>query len=148
MLHFQLDPHSGVPVYRQLMDQVKHYLTSETLKPGDQLPSIRQFAKALSVNPTTIVKAFTELQHAGLIVMKHGKGVFIADSVPARPRAELEEALRRLTRQLAVEATQLGASPELVFRFLRDEMKKLSSRDDRPAPKFGRGKRAASVVTG
>ena len=79
MLHIQIDPHSGIPVYRQVMDQVKYYAASGTLKVGAQLPSIRELSKALSVNPTTVVKAYTELQHEGVIEMKQGKGAFLAE---------------------------------------------------------------------
>ena len=62
-LHFQIDPRSGLPVYRQLMDQIKYYVASGGLRSGDQLPSIRDLATRASVNPTTVVKCYTELQH-------------------------------------------------------------------------------------
>ena len=55
MLHFQINPHSGVPVYRQMIDQVKYYVASDALKAGDQLPSIRELAQSLAINPTTVV---------------------------------------------------------------------------------------------
>ena len=55
MLHLQVDPHSGVPVYRQMMDQVKYYIASGVLRPGAQLPSVRELAQFLRVNPTTVV---------------------------------------------------------------------------------------------
>ena len=80
MLYIKINPHSGVPVYRQVMDQIRYYVGSGTLKPGARLPSIRELARALAVNPTTVVKAYTELQHAGIIDMKHGKGAFLTDS--------------------------------------------------------------------
>jgi GntR family transcriptional regulator len=126
MLHLQIDPHSGVPVYRQMMEQVRYYLASGLLKPGDRLPSIREMAKALSVNPTTVVKAYTELEHGGIIERKHGKGVFIAKGIKPLPRKEVEAALRRQARQLAVEASQLGASAELVLRLLKQEIEALN----------------------
>jgi len=122
MLHLQIDPHSGVPVYRQVMDQVKYYAASGALKAGDQLPSIRECARALSVNPTTVVKAYTELQHEGVIEMVQGKGAFVAEPPPAMSRREQDRALRPLARQLAVEAAQMGAPAELVLDLLRAEM--------------------------
>jgi GntR family transcriptional regulator len=85
MLHFQLSIHSGVPVYRQLMDQIRHYVASGVLAPGDQLPSIRELARFLAVNPTTIVKAYGELAHDGVIEIRHGRGAFVAESLPAWP---------------------------------------------------------------
>jgi GntR family transcriptional regulator len=127
MLHLQINPHSGVPVYRQVMDQVKYYVASGTLRPGDALPSIRELAQALSVNPTTIVKAYNELRHEDVVEMQHGKGVFVAESAGRMTEAEMRRALRRLARQLAVEAVQMGADPELVRQLVEEEMKGMSN---------------------
>jgi GntR family transcriptional regulator len=127
MLHLQIDPHSGVPVYRQVMDQVKYYVASGTLRPGDALPSIRELAQALSVNPTTIVRAYNELRHEDVVEMQHGKGVFVAESAGRMTEAEIRRALRRLARQLAVEAVQMGAEPELVRQLVDEEMKGMSN---------------------
>ena len=126
MLHLQVDPHSGVPVYRQVMDQLKYYIASGALKPGDQIPSIRDLAKSLHVNPTTVVKAYTELEHEGAIEMRHGKGAFVAASAPRMSDADRTAALHRLARQLAIEASQMGADPGLVLRIVDEELQSLS----------------------
>ena len=122
MLHIQIDAHSGVPVYRQVMDQIKYYAASGALAAGAQLPSIRELAKLLSVNPTTVVKAYTELQHAGIIAMKHGKGAFVAERNATLTHAERRKVLERLTRQMTVEARQVGASAELVRRIVDEQL--------------------------
>lgn len=119
MLHFQLDIQSGVPVYRQLMDQIRYYVASGTLAPGDQLPSIRELAKNLTVNPTTIVKAYGELDHEGVVELRHGRGVFIAASPPAWPEEQRRERLDALSNQLSVEARQMGASDGEVLDSIR-----------------------------
>ena len=121
-LHLQIDPHSGVPVYRQMMDQIRYYLASGTLAPGDQLPSIRELAQRLSINPTTVVKAYSELQHAEVIEMRHGKGVFVSERAVRMSDREREKALRRLARQLAVEAAQMNAASALVLRLVEEEL--------------------------
>ncbi len=121
-LHLQIDPHSGIPVYRQMMDQVKYYVASGVLQPGDQLPSIRELAQRLSINPTTVVKAYSELQHSEVIEMRHGKGVFVTERSVRMSDREREKALRRIARQLAVEASQMKAPPELVIRIVEEEM--------------------------
>lgn len=126
-LHFQIDPHSGIPVYRQLMDQVKYYVAAGTLQAGDQLPSIRELAQTLAVNPTTVVKAYTELAQDGAVEMRQGKGAFIAASSARLTEREKEKTLRRLARQLAVEATQMGASDKLVARLLQEELDEMRS---------------------
>ncbi len=125
MLHLQINPNSGVPVYRQVMEQIKYYVASGLLAPGAQLPSIRSLATSLAVNPTTIVKAYTELQHADVVEMKQGKGAFVSESAGALSEVQLREALKQLARQLAVEAAQMGASTELVMKVVQEELKKV-----------------------
>jgi len=131
MLHLQINPHSGIPVYRQVMDQVKYYVAAGTLRPDEQLPSIRELARALSVNPATVVKAYNELQHEGVVEMRHGKGVFVAEGAATMSEAERTKALRHLARQLVVEAIQMGAPPELVLRVVEQEMEALSNERSR-----------------
>jgi GntR family transcriptional regulator len=122
LLHLQIDPHSGVPVYRQIMDQVKYCVASGVLAAGDRLPSIRAMAKDLHVNPTTIVKAYGELEHEGAIELRHGKGAFVAEGASRMTAREREKALRRLARQLAVEASQMGADEPLVLKLVKEEI--------------------------
>jgi GntR family transcriptional regulator len=124
-LHFQIDSHSGVPVYRQMMDQIRYYIASGLLNPGDQLPSIRELAQQLAINPTTVVKVYSELQHDKVIEMRHGKGAFVSGSSSRMSDQEREVALRRLARQLAVEATQMGATPALVVKLVEEELQNL-----------------------
>jgi GntR family transcriptional regulator len=125
VLHLQINPNSGVPVYRQVMDQIKYYVASGLLAPGAQLPSIRSLATSLAVNPTTVVKAYTELQHGGIVEMKQGKGAFVAESAGALSEAQLRDALKQLARQLAVEAAQMGASAEMVMKVVQEELQKV-----------------------
>jgi GntR family transcriptional regulator len=77
---FRLNPSSGVPVYLQLMDQVRHAVETGALRAGDQLPTIRRLAEDLVVNPNTIVRAYRELQYAGVIELRHGSGAYIRES--------------------------------------------------------------------
>lgn len=121
MLNLQIDPHSGVPVYRQIMDQIKYCGASGVLRPGGQLPSIREMALSLSVNPTTVVKAYSELEHEGVIEMRHGKGAFLADA-PRMSDGQRKQALRRIARQLAVEAVQMDAPTDLVVQVVTEEV--------------------------
>jgi GntR family transcriptional regulator len=130
MLHFQINPHSGVPVYRQMVDQVKYYIASGSLKPGDQLPSIRELAQKLVINPTTVVRVYSDLEHEGIIEMRHGKGAFVSASGHHMNAAERERTLRKLARHLAVEAVQMGASASQVLKVVRDELAELESAEE------------------
>jgi GntR family transcriptional regulator len=121
LLHLQIDPRSGIPVYRQMMDQIRYYIASGTLQPGDQLPSVRELAQSLSVNPTTVVKAYNELQHEQVIELRHGKGAFVLAHSPRFSARERDRALRRIAQQLAVEAGQMGASLDQVQAMLEQE---------------------------
>jgi GntR family transcriptional regulator len=121
-LHFQIDAHSGVPVYRQLMDQMKYYVASGTLVSGDQLPSIRELAQSLTLNPATIVKAYNELAHEQVIELRQGKGAFVAAQANLLSERERDRALRRIARQLAVEASQMGTDLDQALRIVEEEM--------------------------
>ncbi len=129
MLHFHIDPHSGVPVYRQMIDQFKYYVASGALKPGEQLPSIRELAQSVAVNPTTVVRVYTELEREGVIEVRHGKGAFVDDGARRMTASERERALRRLARQLAVEAIQTDAPAGLVLKIVREELAELAGTD-------------------
>ena len=88
---FRVDTGSGVPIYRQLVQQVRRDVMLGRLQPGDQLPSVKEVVDSLSVNPNTVVKAFSELEHQGLVVRRQGVGTFVAaspsmTSVPVAPR--------------------------------------------------------------
>ena len=129
MLHFHIDPHSGVPVYRQMIDQFKYYVASGALKPGEQLPSIRELAQSVAINPTTVVRVYTELEREGVIEVRHGKGAFVDDGARRMTASERERALRRLARQLAVEAIQTDAPAGLVLKIVREELAELAGTD-------------------
>jgi GntR family transcriptional regulator len=126
-LHLQLDDRSGVPVYRQMMDQIKYYVAGGTLRPGDQIPSIRELAAALTVNPTTVVKAYTELEREGVIEKRHGKGAFISAASVQLTQAEQETAIRRSAKHLAVEATQLQVPSPKVIHVVSEELDALDA---------------------
>ena len=77
---FRTDPRSGVPLYLQLVEQVRHAVEIGALRAGDQLPGMRKLAEELVMNPNTVAKAYREMEHAGLIVLRHGAGAFVADA--------------------------------------------------------------------
>lgn len=80
---FRPIPASGVPIYLQLMEQVKHGIETGALRPGDQLPGIRPLAEELVVNPNTVAKAYRELEHEGVVELRQGAGAFVAAGTPA-----------------------------------------------------------------
>ena len=77
---FRPNPASGVPVYLQLIEQVKHAIDVGALSPGDQLPAIRRVAEDLVINPNTVAKAYRELEHEGVIELRQGSGAFVSEN--------------------------------------------------------------------
>jgi GntR family transcriptional regulator len=110
---FRFDTGSGVPIYRQLVQQVRRDVMLGRLRPGDQLPSVSEVVAALSVNPNTVVKAFSELEHQGLVVRRQGLGTFVAASPPVASLLVAPRLLGSLTRWVE-RARQDGLSAEQI----------------------------------
>ncbi|HEY6769507.1 MAG TPA: GntR family transcriptional regulator [Candidatus Sulfotelmatobacter sp.] len=117
---FGLDLHSGVPVYRQLIDQVRSAIAAGSLRAGDQLPTVRQLAVDLAINPNTVMKAYRELELGGLLETQQGTGTFITDKKPDRNKADRERQLTQLAGECAARAGAAGFSVEELVEGLRD----------------------------
>src|SRR5882672_3492856 len=85
---FRPNPSSGVPIYLQLMEQVKHAIETGALRPGDQLPGMRPLAEELVINPNTVAKAYRELEHEGVIELRHGAGAFVSSAAKNKKLAD------------------------------------------------------------
>ena len=107
-----VDTHSGIPMYVQLIEQIKHALAVGTLSPGDSLPTVRELAGELSIAPNTIVKAYNELQHMGLIESRPGRGTVVVGEAEETLRAQQIEALKQRLSALVRDASSLGLSAE------------------------------------
>jgi GntR family transcriptional regulator len=127
---FSIDPSSGVPIYRQLVDQVKQGVAGGVLKAGDRLPSVRDLALELTINPHTVAKAYQELERDAVIEVPRGRGAFIAASDLAdRPsREEQERILGDTIERLVAEAYRLRFEPDEVVDMLRRRFDALSDR--------------------
>ena len=109
---FSLDLHTGVPVYRQLIDQVRSGIASGTLAAGDQLPTVRQLAVDLTINPNTVMRAYRELELGGLLETHQGTGTFVSDKKPERKSAERDRQLGQMANEFAARAGAAGFSLE------------------------------------
>src|SRR6185312_7412489 len=105
---FALDLGTGVPVYRQIIDQVSVGIASGALSAGDQLPTVRQLAVDLSVNPNTVVRAYRELEIRGVIETQQGTGTFISRQKPKRDDAHRRRRLEQLTSDFVARAGREG----------------------------------------
>ena len=124
---FDLNPQSGIPIYRQLMEQARRMISSGQLKPGDALPSVRELATTHAVNPMTISKAYSLLEAEGLLERQRGKAMTVSAS-NSLTETKLER-LKRLTpavQQLAIAAGQLELNADDVINVLRQTLEKNS----------------------
>src|ERR1700689_5352044 len=92
----KLDLRSGVPVYRQIIDQVMGGIAAGTLRPGDQLPTVRQLAVDLAINPNTVVRAYRELEIREVLATQQGTGTFLTDRKPAVDGLERQRRIGQL----------------------------------------------------
>jgi GntR family transcriptional regulator len=119
--HFHLDAHSGVPVYRQIIDQVRGAIAAGALTAGSQLPTVRQLAVDLSINPNTVVRAYRELDLGGLLDTQQGTGTFI--SVQRIPRADAER--DRQLGQIVADAVARAGAAGFTVEDLAEQLRKL-----------------------
>jgi len=117
---FALDLHSGVPVYRQIIDQVRSGVASGSLSAGDQLPTVRQLAVDLAINPNTVMRAYRELELGGLIETHQGTGTFVANKKIEKSTAERERRLGQIVGEFAARAGAAGYTVEELIDRLRD----------------------------
>src|SRR5215475_11961645 len=117
---FRLDLRSGVPVYRQLIDQVRAGMASATLQAGDQLPTVRQLAVDLAINPNTVLRAYRELELGGILETQQGTGTFIAEKTLKKNDAERSRQLVQLAGEFLARAGAAGFTAEELFDQLRE----------------------------
>jgi GntR family transcriptional regulator len=124
---FTLDLRSGVPVYRQIIDQVRAAMASGSLVAGDQLPTVRQLAVDLEINPNTVARAYRELELGGLLETHQGTGSFISAQKIKRPDAERERQLAQIAGDCISRAGAMGFTVDEVI----EQLQKAASESNR-----------------
>ena len=109
---FSLDSHSGVPIYRQIIDRVTGNIAAGVLKAGDQLPTVRQLAVDLSINPNTVIRAYRELEIRGILETQQGTGTFISSQTPRQDDADRQRKLEQLAGECIARAGSAGFTLE------------------------------------
>jgi GntR family transcriptional regulator len=119
---FRPNPSLGVPIYLQLMEQVKHAIETGALRPGEQLPGIRPLAEELVINPNTVAKAYRELEHEGVIELRHGAGAFVAGNERGRKPTDTLRAAQGLVTTVVERLRGRGLSDEEIRRLFEAEL--------------------------
>ena len=120
VFEFRLDPQSGVPVYRQIIDQVLGGMASGALAAGHQLPTVRQVAVDLSINPNTVVRAYRELEIRGVLETQQGTGTFISHQKVKRDEVERQRQLTQLVGEFVARAGAAGFTVEELLEQLAE----------------------------
>lgn len=119
---FRLDMRSGVPLYRQLIDQVQAAIAMESLVAGDQLPTVRQVAVDLEINPNTVMRAYREMEIRGILDTQQGTGTFVAQKTVERDAVEHSRGLEQLVEEFSARAGAGGFNLEELMMALRDRL--------------------------
>jgi GntR family transcriptional regulator len=124
-----IDYHSGVPIYRQIIDQVREQIIAGILREGDQLTPLRELSAKLSINPMTVSRAYSAMEAEGLLERRRGIGLFIVGIEPQQKDKTKEELVSALLNKAVVTATQFGLSKKTVHAILDDLYSKYHSEE-------------------
>lgn len=118
-MELRISAQDGVPIYVQLVNQVKYLVSSSRLAPGEQLPPVRKLAEQLLINPNTVARAYRELEREGVVVSRQGAGVFVSEGVSPLARREQNRILGERIDVLLTEARQMRVDVESLIKLIR-----------------------------
>ena len=119
-MHIRISSNDGIPIYLQIVNQVKHLVAAGRLEQGDEIPPIRVLAEQLVINPNTVARAYLELEKAGLVTKKHGSGTYISQTKRPLEQREKMKILTNRVDALLAEARHLDVELMDVIRLVRD----------------------------
>ena len=126
-MQFYIDSNSGIPLYIQLQEQIEQSIVSGVLQPGDKLPTVRDMAVDLTINPNTVARVYRELEQEGLLETKRGVGTYIAEE-PDISEIISEKEIEWDIEELITKALQLNIKPDVLLKRFNRQLKKLSSK--------------------
>ena len=131
-MNLKVDTHSGVPIYIQIVERVKHLIATGEMKPGDQLPTVRKLAQDMRVNLNTIARAYTLLNDAGVISTQQGRGTFVSEHPDERALSRMRtEKIKALMDRIVLEAFSLGYKPAEIRTTFEETIKQLEKESKR-----------------
>ena len=130
-MQLHLTPKDGVPIYRQIVNQVRYLVGAGRLAPGQELPPIRVLAEELVVNPNTVARAYAELEHAGLVTKRHGSGTYVSDTGSPLARRERRRILTERADALLAEARHLDISLQEVLDLLQERQQTMQPANEK-----------------
>lgn len=128
IMKISIDLKSGLPIYLQIVEQVKHKIAVGEISVGDKMPTVRQLATDLEINPNTVAKAYTELEHMEILESRQGVGTFIKKEKGVISESEREKKLEKMTQKFIDEALWFGYTKKEIFDLIKKKLK-ISSKD-------------------
>src|SRR5438094_4842848 len=119
-MHLHISSSDGVPIYLQIVTQIKHLIACGRLGAGEEVPPIRALAEQLVVNPNTVARAYLELERAGVVTKRHGSGTYVSETRTSLPQREKMKILSRRADPLLTEARHLDVELPDVIKLLRE----------------------------
>jgi GntR family transcriptional regulator len=132
-MQLHITPNDGVPIYLQIVNQVKYLVAAGRLSAGEELPAIRALAEQLVINPNTVARAYLELENAGLVVKRHGAGTYVSAAGSPLTRRERLKILAQRTDALLAEARHLGVGLDETMKLLQQRHENLPSDANHPS---------------
>jgi GntR family transcriptional regulator len=131
MIEFKLDLKSGVPFHRQIVDQIRYGIASKRLLPGEQLPTVRELAVQLQINPNTVRKAYSDLELLGILDTQQGTGTFVGHKEVEIGEDEKQRMLRQVCDELVARGHQYNLTPEDIIEHLQRRLNHGTEEDKR-----------------
>ncbi len=119
-MQIQISVSDGIPIYQQIVSQVRYLIAAGRLQAGEELPPIRVLAEQLTVNPNTVARAYLELEHAGVVTKRHGSGTYVSETRNLVPQREKTKILAKRVDALLTEARHLDVDLSEVIKLLRE----------------------------
>ena len=120
-VQIRVSTNDGIPIYLQIINQIKYMVASGRLEPGDKLPPVRKLAEQLLINPNTVARAYRELEAANVLNTRQGSGVFVSDGGSPLARKEQKRILRERIDLLIAEAKQMNITTEMVIELIQQQ---------------------------
>lgn len=135
LLHIQLDPRSNTPIWEQIVQNIKELVLKNMLAPSDKLPSVRELASLLVINPNTVSKAYQELERQGIIETLRGKGTFVSQSITPTLDERKIAMVEKQFHQLLLEASYLGVTKDKIHDWIDSYYKEIGGSSDAESDK-------------
>ncbi|PYZ94065.1 GntR family transcriptional regulator [Salipaludibacillus keqinensis] len=129
-MYFQIDPKKNIPLYEQVIHQVKEMCAKGILKPNEKLPSVRELSSQMVINPNTVSKAYQELERQGVIVTLRGKGTFISEALTQSFDPKKVESLKHSFNQVIIDSYYAGLSKNELLQWLNDAYDDMGGHSD------------------